>query len=179
MTGVVLRCPNCGTVQAGTGECDACHEGEVRYFCTNHTPGRWLDARGCDLCGARFGEVAPEPRTVPASTQLPLQEPPPSPPTARSGRSPWADPIPEPDAFSAGGDYAEPDLALERLRELVEGEEDDRGAGTEEPRDYGTEPGRMPGRGCGKIVLALILAALFLVIVGPLLVGTIFLRLFM
>lgn len=40
MSGVVLPCSNYGTVQASTGECEACHEAEIRYFCTNHTPGR-------------------------------------------------------------------------------------------------------------------------------------------
>ena len=33
---VVLRCPTCGTTQGDAGECEACSEGEVRYFCTNH-----------------------------------------------------------------------------------------------------------------------------------------------
>ena len=42
MSGVVLRCPQCGTVQRDSGECEACHEADVRYFCTNHTPGQWL-----------------------------------------------------------------------------------------------------------------------------------------
>jgi hypothetical protein len=56
---VVQRCPSCGTTQATAGECEACHEAEVRYFCTNHTPGVWLDASTCPSCGARFGEAAP------------------------------------------------------------------------------------------------------------------------
>ena len=43
MSGVVLRCPSCGTTRAAPGECDACHEAQVRYYCTNHTPGRWLE----------------------------------------------------------------------------------------------------------------------------------------
>ena len=44
MSVVVLRCPNCGTTQATPAECEACHEADVRWFCPNHTPGRWLDA---------------------------------------------------------------------------------------------------------------------------------------
>jgi hypothetical protein len=56
---VVERCPNCGTTQATAGECEACHEAQVRYFCTNHTPGLWLDASTCPSCGARFGESPP------------------------------------------------------------------------------------------------------------------------
>ena len=71
---VVLRCPNCGTTQGHTGECEACSEGEVRYFCTNHDEGLWLDGPACNRCGAKFGDrpreakKAPMPRTptVPA-----------------------------------------------------------------------------------------------------------------
>lgn len=57
MSGVVLRCSNCGTVQSDVGECEACHAAQVEYFCTNHTPGLWLDASACQQCGARFGEA--------------------------------------------------------------------------------------------------------------------------
>jgi hypothetical protein len=55
---VVQRCPSCGTTKATGGECEACHDADVRYFCTNHTPGLWLDASTCSSCGARFGERA-------------------------------------------------------------------------------------------------------------------------
>lgn len=55
---VVLRCPSCGTTQDTPGACHACHETGVRYFCTNHTPGVWLDASTCPSCGARFGDPA-------------------------------------------------------------------------------------------------------------------------
>lgn len=75
MSAVVLRCPNCGTTQGVLGECEACHEAGVRYFCTNHTPGRWLDDPQCYACGARFGVDAPAPRA-----------PAPSPPP-RAGRA--------------------------------------------------------------------------------------------
>lgn len=57
MSGVVLRCPTCGTTQGHAGECDACFEGEVRHFCSNHTPGVWLDEPVCNQCGAKFGEA--------------------------------------------------------------------------------------------------------------------------
>lgn len=59
MSGVILRCPNCGTGRAAPGECDACHEAEARYFCTNHAPGVWLDGKACTRCGAQFGQAAP------------------------------------------------------------------------------------------------------------------------
>lgn len=61
---VVLRCPNCGTTAAHAGECEACHETEVRYFCSNHTPGLWLDTSSCPTCGARFGVADRRPPAV-------------------------------------------------------------------------------------------------------------------
>ena len=57
---VVLRCPTCGTTQGHAGECEACSEGEVRYFCTNHDEGIWLDGPVCSRCGAKFGDAAEE-----------------------------------------------------------------------------------------------------------------------
>lgn len=73
MSGVILRCPNCGTGRASPGECDACHEAEVRYFCTNHAPGVWLDGKSCTRCGAKFGQAAPAappPRPAPAARKV-------------------------------------------------------------------------------------------------------------
>jgi hypothetical protein len=71
-SGVVERCPNCGTTQAIAGECDACHEAQVRYFCTNHDPGIWLAGATCPQCAARASAArapvdAPPPRARPAS----------------------------------------------------------------------------------------------------------------
>lgn len=67
MSGVVLRCPNCGTTRATPVLCEACHEAEVRHYCTNHTPGLWLDAPACKQCGARLGgpDRAPIPAPLP------------------------------------------------------------------------------------------------------------------
>ena len=85
MSGVVLRCPNCGTIQPAEGQCDACHEAAVRFFCTNHTPGRWLDGVACLRCGARFGDPAPinpaptpsaAPRVAPPEVGVPPTRPP-------------------------------------------------------------------------------------------------------
>ena len=86
MSDVDLRCPHCGTIQAAAGECEACHEDEVRYYCRNHAPGRWLDGPACPDCGARFGvERRPAPEPVrprapmpPASRRRPGGEPPPA-----------------------------------------------------------------------------------------------------
>ncbi len=94
MTGVVLRCPSCGTAQATVGECDVCHEAQVRPYCTNHTPGLWLETQACPRCGARFGETRPRP-PAPAATPRPVPspaEPPPrreTPSPART-RGPWS-----------------------------------------------------------------------------------------
>jgi hypothetical protein len=101
MSGVVLRCPNCGTTKAAPGECDACHEAQVRYYCTNHAPGRWLDARACPQCGARFGESARPPaapgpatpgRTPAPGPAMPGRTPAPGP--ATPGRTPAPAPTP-------------------------------------------------------------------------------------
>ena len=63
---IVLRCPNCGTTQGHGGECEACSEGEVQYFCTNHEEGIWLDGPVCYRCGAKFGHPPGRPAPVPA-----------------------------------------------------------------------------------------------------------------
>ena len=60
---VVLRCPTCGTTQGRAGECEACAEGEVRYFCTNHDEGIWLVGSVCSRCGAKFGDAPRKPPT--------------------------------------------------------------------------------------------------------------------
>lgn len=94
MSGVVLRCPNCGTTRATAGECEACHESQVRYQCTNHTPGRWLDAPGCSQCGARFGEPA-RPPTVPVPA-APAAGAPPTPPVRARAQPPAPAPVSPP-----------------------------------------------------------------------------------
>lgn len=92
MSGIVLRCPNCGTTKAAPGECEACHEAQVRYFCTNHTPGRWLDAGACPQCGARFGESTRPAVARPVAAR---------PPAAGSTATPVRPAAPTPDATSA------------------------------------------------------------------------------
>lgn len=94
MTGVLLRCPNCGTTKSSFGECEACHEAQVRYYCTNHTPGKWLDAPKCGTCGAAFGEhtshpVFPLPRAPAPSSARPSTKPP-RPPGAPASTRPEA-----------------------------------------------------------------------------------------
>jgi rubredoxin len=75
MTGVLLRCPNCGTTKSSFGECEACHEAQVRYYCTNHTPGQWLEAPKCTLCGAVFGRASPGPAPSPIPAPRPERGP--------------------------------------------------------------------------------------------------------
>lgn len=69
---VVLRCPTCGTTQDHPGECDACSDDQVRYFCRNHEPALWLDRPVCGTCGARFGQApeAPRPARPPRSSEV-------------------------------------------------------------------------------------------------------------
>jgi len=89
MSLVVLRCPNCGTTQAGPGECDACHEAQVRYFCTNHNPGQWLTAPKCPQCGAQFG-VAETARRAPPPPPRPRVQPSVQPPAPKVAPLPAA-----------------------------------------------------------------------------------------
>jgi hypothetical protein len=91
MSRIVLRCPNCGTTQAGPGECEACHEAQVAYFCTNHRPGRWLEAPTCPQCGARFGEASPAAKTMPPPATRPTPVTPMRQPVREPGSSsPWS-----------------------------------------------------------------------------------------
>ena len=69
MSGIVSRCPQCGTTQSAIGECEACHEATTRWFCPNHEPGLWLDAALCPTCGARPGVPGTRPRPTPTPTR--------------------------------------------------------------------------------------------------------------
>lgn len=108
-TGVVIRCPNCGTTQSALGECDACHEAETRYFCPDHEPGRWLDGPSCSACGARVG--VPGIRSRPA--------PPPRAPSRTPIRNPVRDAVP-PSARAPTRPRAEPPRGRERDEEEEE-----------------------------------------------------------
>ena len=70
---VVLRCPNCGTTQGHAGECEACSEGEVQYFCTNHDEGIWLEGQVCGRCGSKFGDPPKRPTPAPMPPRLPTR----------------------------------------------------------------------------------------------------------
>ena len=127
---VVLRCPSCGTTQGHAGECEACFEGEVRYFCTNHDEGVWIDGPVCSRCGARFGDAPRRPSA-----------PPPIRPTRPAGppdfRSPGARRAPERPAPESGWrppsrrEPEEPEVLPRRssLEELLEEFRTTRGGG--------------------------------------------------
>jgi hypothetical protein len=86
MSGIVIRCPHCGTTQSTIGECEACHEATTRWFCPNHEPGLWLDAPLCPTCGARPGVPGTRPRPTPTPTRprTPISPPRSTPPPRRS-----------------------------------------------------------------------------------------------
>jgi hypothetical protein len=109
---VVLRCPNCGTTRAAAGECEACHEAQVRYFCANHTPGLWLDGARCPKCGAAFGATLPAPAApVVDSRSVAVR------PAARASSSP-------PGTATAGARDTRPDgMAVRRSSDRREAEE--------------------------------------------------------
>ena len=195
MSVVVLRCPNCGTTKTRPGECDACHEAQVRYFCTNHTPGRWLDAPACKDCGARFGELAPPPvppvspsRPAPARTSLtpPAITPPPRPASTswvRKAAGPWG--------YGKGPSYPEEvvdrreesaaahDALRARLPELIS-----RAASGIRRRGSGTPPtSEIPATrpalgGCAGRLLFLMVFMLMAFLAMSLLLGSSFLQLF-
>lgn len=172
MTGVVLRCPNCGTVEANAGECEACHEAQVRYFCTNHTPGLWLDASSCAQCGARFGDVAP----APASALPPIDR------SLQTGATRTARPItPEPEAgpWETSPPDAEPSArAPSPWVEMLAAAARASAARRSERAGYEDEtPVRVRGGGCLKqlVLLALFLFGLF--VLASLLLGGALLRL--
>jgi hypothetical protein len=130
MSGVVLRCAHCGTTQSSPGECEACHEGQVRYYCTNHSPGRWLDGHVCSECGAAYGRPARRPAAPPIPPPPPASRPPPRRDTSAtpvpSGHraDPWGEKSPE--TTPRERDYAAEEAiararALKRLHDLLGG----------------------------------------------------------
>lgn len=176
MTLVVLRCPNCGTTQAGPGECDACHEAQVRYFCTNHRPGQWLTSPKCPQCGAQFGvselvRSTPSPRPRPrvqASVQPPAVEvaPLPTAPVTKRRFNPWG----PTSSLPASG---ERDVLARRLRGLIARPSRDRGKPEAPPYDMEAMPVPVARAGClGRALLLVfltlgILLLLFISAGGP------------
>lgn len=163
MSLVVLRCPNCGTTQAGPGECDACHEAQVRYFCTNHNPGQWLTSPKCPQCGAQFGIAEPVRSAPPPRAQRPTQPsvqppapkvapPPPAAPVTRRRLNPW-------EPTSAPPASEERDVRTRRLRDMIARPARHRGAPETPPYDMETLPVPVARAGClGRALLLVVLA---------------------
>ena len=166
MTGVVLRCPNCGTVRSTEGQCEACHEASVRYFCTNHAPGVWLDATSCPQCGARFGDAAPvERERVPVETQrsrpATVRPSPDRTEADDSSLGPWSiEALPE---YSGADGRAGRGDPLRMLMEAMAAAARARSARVEHSR-YEVEPVRRRGGGCfGRMLMLIVLVIAFLV----------------
>jgi hypothetical protein len=197
MTGIVLRCPNCGTTRATLGECEACHEAQVRYYCTNHTPGHWLDSSSCPQCGAGLGESMNNParpaparrpgRPGPASprrttTSFPGVAPGPMPtPTGRStaGESSSGAPerLPPPDyeEFSDRSAYASRGPGLQDLLRAAAAAR--RRADAVPDREAAPRVEPSPGGCLGRFIL--IMVFLFLVLIAGLsIIGSSLFRLF-
>jgi hypothetical protein len=168
MSGVILRCPHCGTSSATAGECTACHEAAVRYMCTNHATGLWLETPACPACGAVFG-VAPQP---PAPST-------PMPPAARRrpevehwGRGPSSD-------YARASDprAAEMAAAHRRLHDLLRAGIRSRAIPPAEPDESRARGGANLG-GCLVRTVALLFVLFLLSTIGPLLFGLSLLQLF-
>lgn len=167
MSGVTLRCPNCGTMQASEGQCEACHEAAVRYFCLNHEPGLWLEASTCPQCGARHDEPVRSRREA----SRPVEPSEVRPPLTRRARPPEAEPgpwttEPAPPTGSAGRTGPDPFSILIGAMTAAARARSERAA-----RGGFEGPLRRRGGGClGRIfVLILFLAALLLL--APIFLG--------
>ena len=178
MNGVVLRCPHCGTVQPGTGECEACREAPVRYFCTNHAPGVWLDSAACPQCGARFGDPVPA-REPPSPPERPVPRPPrtiePGPDLggAEDGLGPWGGGGPADRRGRGDGRPPSPDLGSLVAAILGAAARSRRGRGEGPAYEEYEEapPMRRRGGGCLGRLLMLVLLLFALFLLAPFLLG--------
>ena len=177
MSGVILRCPNCGTSQAAGGQCDACHEAEVRYFCLNHNPGRWLETSSCSECGARFGDAVPSRRETSRPISPPVARTPserPTPPAEREadmGMGPWGGPPPSDAGSGRRGLGTDPfRILIGAMAAAARARSEGRG-----PRSYEEAPRmRRGGGGCIGRIFMLILFLIALFLMAPLFLGALF-----
>jgi hypothetical protein len=173
MSGVVLRCPHCGTAQPAGGECEACHEAQVRYFCTNHNPGVWTESGTCPQCGARFGDPAPVRQVSPVPPPRTYAPPPALEPRHSRRRAdpdsgPWGGegrfegPFDTPSLGDAPPDRPDPSRLLLAILGAASRARKSRADAYSD--DY--SPRRSSGGGCiGRLfMLALLLIALFLMV---------------
>jgi hypothetical protein len=179
VSAVVLRCPNCGTTRGVPGECDACHEAPVRYYCTQHRPGVWLDGPTCGQCGSRFA-ATPAPAPAPAPAKPAVRRSPALPPTAGRGPTPTRGTAPLPGGAPKPRGPRVPPLAasFETLDELIRGARPP----LRPPPDASAEPGlvrNMPSVGGCLMRLVFLVILLFVFgIASLLLFGTASLRMF-
>jgi hypothetical protein len=167
MSGVALRCPTCGTTQNHPGECDACSDADVRYFCSNHDPGVWIDGPVCPSCGAKFGDAPrrePElrPRSTPAVRASDSRRAESRPPGSHDVRSRPARPSRSPVSGDRSDDIpAAPSLAelLAALAERTRAHDRAEEVWTHPPRER-TRAG-LPVVGC---LLRLVLFIIFLIV---------------
>ena len=176
MTGVILRCPNCGTSKTTPGECEACHEAQVRYYCTNHRPGRWLDASVCPECGAKFGDpvrpaarpvspaAPPRPRTTISPAAPPRADPPLSPP--RTSAKPWSrrewERSPGPDLGTGDERASVGDVRTARMLEILRAAS--RASRMSRRATYTTPEAPPVGAALGGCLMRFVILAMFLLI---------------
>ena len=186
MTGVILRCPNCGTSKTTPGECEACHEAQVRYYCTNHKPGRWLDASVCPHCGAAFGDPVrpaarpippadpPRPRTTVTSAAPPRVDPPPSPP--RTSAKPWSrrerERAPDRDLGASDESASVRDIRAARMLEILRAAS--RSGRLSRGATYTTPEAPLVGAVLGGCLMRFVILAMFLLIMLSLVGGALF-----
>jgi len=183
MTGVILRCPNCGTSTTTPGECEACHEAQVRYYCTNHKPGRWLDASVCPECGANFGDpvrpaarpvspaAAPRPRTTMTSAAPPRADSPAPPP--RTSATPWGrrerERSPGPDLGTGDESTSVRDVRTARMLEILRAAS--RAGRMSRGATYTTPEAPPVGAALGGCLIRFVLLAMFLLIIFSLMLS--------
>ena len=159
MSVVVLRCANCGTTQKSRGECEACHEGQVRFQCTGHTPGRWLDGPTCPQCGAVYGRPDPPPPRASESSPMPSpkkQRPRDVSSRSRDWRGPWSPrPGPERPEIEAESEVHAREKVFERLRDLMDRRY--RGRHVTYEGDIGVPPPAVVAGGCLRVILLIFL----------------------
>lgn len=178
MSMIVLRCQNCGTTQAGPGECEACHEAQVAYYCANHSPGHWLKTSTCPQCGAKFGDASPAAKGTPLPPTRPTpvapirkparEEPEPSSPWTRgTARSAASEPVwprtvlPLPTPVREDPRTAEPDPMSPPLRDiLMRGPVADRYPGARRPE---AAPPAQPWNAVAGLIRRLMMLAIIFI----------------
>jgi hypothetical protein len=173
MSAVVLRCENCGTSQSGLGLCETCREGQVRYFCRNHNPGRWLDGPKCTQCGAAYGREASPPPTRPkagtirtgGSRKRPVSDVPTAAARPPKRRGPWGSRPAPSEEVAVSEELIARARAVERLRRMLGGAGYSRPMPDSSDYTYGPSGPRLAG-GCFRVILLFVLLFLLLSLLG-------------